>query len=281
MSIALLKKMPVPLPPLDTQRRIASILGAYDDLIEVNRRRVAVLEEMARGLFEEWFVRFRFPGHESVPLVDTPDGPLPQGWVWGTLGDIGASTGKSITPSAHTETTFAHYSLPAFDTGRAPAMDRGETIKSNKIHVQGPVVLVSKLNPRIPRVWLVPEHNECTQVASTEFVPIQSKGGMPLSYIFSIVNSESFRDRLVGMAGGTSTSHQRVKPKDVFATPIACAPADLVSRAGETLSSLYDLVSQLERANRALAASRDLLLPRLISGQLSVEAAEKELELAA
>ncbi len=77
------------LPPLETQQRIAAILGAYDDLMEVNRRRVAVLEEaMARGLFEEWFVRFRFPGHEDVPIVDTPDGPLPEGWEWKALGEV-------------------------------------------------------------------------------------------------------------------------------------------------------------------------------------------------
>lgn len=84
----ILGQFELPLPPLATQRRIASILSAYDDLIEVNRRRIAVLEEMARGLFEEWFVRFRFPGHEAVPILDTPDGALPEGWTWGTLGDL-------------------------------------------------------------------------------------------------------------------------------------------------------------------------------------------------
>lgn len=82
------KKLQIPCPPLAIQRRIASILGAYDDLIEVNRRRIAVLEEMARGLFEEWFVRFRFPGHEAVPILDTPDGPLPEGWAFHTIGGL-------------------------------------------------------------------------------------------------------------------------------------------------------------------------------------------------
>jgi len=75
-------------PSLDEQRRIASILGAYDDLIEVNRRRVAILEAMARGLFEEWFVRFRFPGHENHKIIDTPDGPLPEGWRLGKISDL-------------------------------------------------------------------------------------------------------------------------------------------------------------------------------------------------
>jgi type I restriction enzyme S subunit len=96
-----LKGLSFVIPPLETQRRIASILGAYDDLIEVNRRRVAVLEEMARGLFEEWFVRFRFPGHENVEIVETPDGPLPDGWRAGTLGDLVENRRDTTGPGDH------------------------------------------------------------------------------------------------------------------------------------------------------------------------------------
>jgi len=281
ISPKLIASVEIPLPPLETQHRIASILGAYDDLIEVNRRRIAVLEEMARGLFEEWFVRFRFPGHEAVPILDTQDGPLPEGWTWGTLADIGQASGKSLNPSAFPDETFAHYSLPAFDGGRSPVADQGSAIKSNKLHFDEPVVLVSKLNPRIPRVWFVPKTTEVRQLASTEFVPIKSNNGLPLAYVFAIVSGEQFRNRLVGMAGGTSTSHQRVKPKDILGTPVALAPRQLVMEAGEHLSPVYRLVVQLEAANRSLAASRDLLLPRLISGQLSVAEAERELEEAA
>ena len=75
-----LERFEVACPAYPVQKRIISILGAYDDLIEVNRRRIAVLEEMARRLFEEWFVRFRFPGHEGQKIVETPDGLMPEGW---------------------------------------------------------------------------------------------------------------------------------------------------------------------------------------------------------
>ena len=71
------------LPPLPTQRKIAAILSAYDDLIEVNTRRIALLEEMARGLYREWFVRFRFPGHEGVRMVESAVGLVPEGWEVG------------------------------------------------------------------------------------------------------------------------------------------------------------------------------------------------------
>ena len=76
----------VRLPPLPTQRKIAAILSAYDDLIEVNTRRIALLEEMARGLYREWFVRFRFPGHEGVRMVESAVGVVPEGWEVSGLG---------------------------------------------------------------------------------------------------------------------------------------------------------------------------------------------------
>src|SRR5947209_4427370 len=75
-------------PPLDSQRRIAAVLGAYDDLMDVNRRRVSLLEEMARQLFEEWFVQLRFPGYEGVAITDTQDGPLPENWSFVGLRDV-------------------------------------------------------------------------------------------------------------------------------------------------------------------------------------------------
>ena len=80
INLRLLKSFQIALPPLDVQDHIASILSAYDDLIENNTRRIAILEEMARALYQEWFVHFRFPGHEHVPLAPSPLGPIPEGW---------------------------------------------------------------------------------------------------------------------------------------------------------------------------------------------------------
>ena len=78
---------PIDLPDIESQRRIADVLAAIDDLIENNRRRVELLEEMGRAIYREWFVRFRYPGHEDGQLVDSPHGPVPEGWDASTLGD--------------------------------------------------------------------------------------------------------------------------------------------------------------------------------------------------
>jgi type I restriction enzyme, S subunit len=87
-TIASLKKVEIPLPPLPVQRRIAGILSAYEELIENSQRRIRILEEMARSLYREWFVHFRFPGHENHPLVPSSLGDIPQGWEVGALGDL-------------------------------------------------------------------------------------------------------------------------------------------------------------------------------------------------
>ena len=104
----LIRQFELPLPPLPTQRRIAGILSAYDDLIENNQRRIRILEDMARSLYREWFVHFLYPGHESVPLIDSSLGPIPQGWEVKTLGalmfeQIGGGWGKDVPDEKHTE----------------------------------------------------------------------------------------------------------------------------------------------------------------------------------
>jgi type I restriction enzyme S subunit len=97
----------VRVPPIGMQRRIASILSAYDDLIENNTRRIAILEEMARRLFDEWFVQFRFPGHDTLKLVNTQNGQVPEGWAAESLGDYVMEVRDAVDPASLSDDT--HY----------------------------------------------------------------------------------------------------------------------------------------------------------------------------
>jgi len=279
LSVGIIRKFPILMHSLDTQRRIVGILKAYDDLIEVNLRRIVLLEDMARELFAEWFTRRHFPGHEAVAIADTADGPLPAGWSWGSVGNLAASGGKSINPAAFPDEVFAHHSIPAFDDDRYPSMDAGATIQSNKLEFQAPVILVSKLNPRFPRIWYIPDTLTRRQIASTEFVPLIPNCERA-AWLYAALRSPEFTERLARMAGGTSTSHQRVKPKDILNAPIAIPSDHLLDTANQALAPMFDMVRAAEAANRNLRAARDLLLPRLISGQLSVMHAERALEAA-
>jgi type I restriction enzyme S subunit len=121
LTLRILNDIEVELPPLPTQRKIAAILSAYDDLIENNTRRIAILEEMAQALYREWFVHFRFPGHESVRLVESELGPVPEGWEIKTISEICSRITSGGTPKTKE---------PLYWNGEIPWLSSGETRKS-------------------------------------------------------------------------------------------------------------------------------------------------------
>lgn len=265
--------LPVRLPPLETQRRLASILGAYDDLIEVNRRRIAVLEEMARGLFEEWFVRFRFPGHEAVPILDTPDGPLPEGWRRAALNEIAEvafgfafkSKAFSTTPEGARVVRIRDVPNGTTQTWTTEPFDLRYAVVNGDIligmdgifHMALWVGGDAALNQRVTRLRPIKGH---------------SKGWVFLSVYPHIKFFEA-------TISGTTVAHLGAKHLNTIRVPVA-DPATQAS-VDRFLAPIDEELVNLRVANQRLAASRDLLLPRLISGQLSVAEAERELEEAA
>jgi type I restriction enzyme, S subunit len=98
INLGMLREFKLAIPPLPTQRRIAAVLSAFDELIEINERRIELLEGLARSLYREWFVRFRFPGHEAVGMVNSELGSIPEGWVIVTVGEVAKRTKESISP---------------------------------------------------------------------------------------------------------------------------------------------------------------------------------------
>jgi type I restriction enzyme S subunit len=260
----------VSVPPLAEQRRIASILSAYDDLIENNTRRIAILEEMARRIYEEWFVHFRFPGHEHVRMVESELGPVPEGWRVAQLSAVAERVGKSMSPSAEPDETFEHFSLPAFDASHRPAVEGGSTIMSNKLELDSDVVLLSKLNPRIKRIWVVSGEANRRRVCSTEFLPYKAKPPFTPWFLFLLFDSDRFQSRYIGGAVGTSTSHQRVKPADVDRIDVVVPDLHVIGKFDRIVIPMLQLVDMLRLANTNLRTTRDLLLPKLISGELDV-----------
>lgn len=259
------------LPPLPTQRKIASILSAYDDLIENNTRRIAILEEMAQAIYREWFVNFRFPGHENVKLVDSPLGQIPEGWEVVTIGDIAKRNSESVSPSKHPDEYFEHFSLPAFDVNVLPVIEAGSSIKSNKTVVTQDSVLISKLNPRIPRVWLPFPSEETRSIGSTEFMIMRPEDGISREFLYSLFRSDEFHDRFAICSGGTSTSHQRVKPPNFLKLPVVLPTGEQMERFQPIVHPLLTLAQNKRIAIENLRTTRDLLLPKLISGKLDVE----------
>lgn len=266
-----LKRMVMPLPPLPIQRRIAGILSAYDKLIENSQRRIQILESMARALYREWFVHFRFPGHESIPRVSSPLGDIPQGWM-GTFGQIATIGREGINPSDFPEESFEHFSIPAFDDGCIPAVELGDTILSNKYCIDDSCVLLSKLNPRIPRIWLPSPTGTRRAITSTEFLVLKPRAGFSREFIYAKCCTDQFASQFASLAIGTSTSHQRVKPENLLSMPSAVPDRTVVDQFTRLVAPILAMSEQLRARSQNLCRTRDLLLPRLLSGQIDVEA---------
>ena len=169
LSLVDQKRLRISLPPVGVQRAIARILGTLDDKIDLNRQVNATLEAMAKALFKSWFVDFdpiraaaertsSGPSEGIVNLllpsfdgaqIDDP----PTNWVERTVADIASVSRESIDPLGSPAEEFDHFSIPAYDDGRRPKVELGGAIKSNKFIVPAESVLISKLNPRLPRVW--------------------------------------------------------------------------------------------------------------------------------
>lgn len=270
----------VKLPPLAEQETISDFLRHLDDLIESNRRRIEILEKTARLLFREWFVQFRFPGHENMELVDSEFGTIPSDWAVSCLGNEIMLKRNNINPQDFADEQFEHYSIPAFDADLRPSIDLGADIRSGKYLLTGQSILVSKLNPRIPRIW----RSDATvgsrrSVASTEFLVLADPDRWPLAFVYGLVSSTEFTTLLASTAGGTSTSHQRVKPADVMAMAILCPPLELVKLYAEAVTPMLSLVDVLLRQVEVARETRNLLLPRLVSGELNISELDLELEI--
>jgi type I restriction enzyme S subunit len=275
-----LRLVPITLPAVDTQRRIAAILRGYDDLIQVNRRRAAVLEEMARSLFEEWFVHFRFPGHESVPFVNTPDGHLPEGWSLSTLGSV-FSVVLGGTP-ARKRAEYWGGTVPWLNSGKANDLrvtspsefitEEGLSRSSAKMMPTG-TTIIAITGATLGQVSILAEQ----MCGNQSLVGLWDEEERRNEYAYRYVRSRI--QEMVGHASGGAQQH--INKPIVERFPYREPPQGLLDRYLQVAQPSGALITKTMIVNERLAASRDFLLPRLISGQLSVEGAERELELAA
>ncbi len=243
---------PVQIPPLPIQRRIAGILSAYDDLIENCERRIRVLDEMARALYREWFVLFRYPGHENVPLVDSPLGPIPKGW---RIESVGRILTRLPSGRVRREAQTRH-------SGSIPIVDQS-TDEVLGFHEDEPDLDASIDHP----IAIFGDHTCKMQLLVVPFsigpnvVPFDTVPGYPLHYVFHLVR-------------GLVQTHEYKRHWSVLASKeVVLAEEALALRFAERVKSVLQFTETLRSSCRVLRRTRDLLLPRLLSGQLSVEEA--------
>lgn len=279
------------LPPLHEQKAIAHILGTLDDKIDQLRKTNTVLEDMASALFKSWFVDFDpvkaklensltglpkdlddlFPDS----FEDSALGPIPTGWRVGCVGDVCDLTKSSVNPGNFPHEVFAHYSLPAYDEGQQPKLELGASIKSNKYLVPSDAVLLSKLNPHIPRIWMPDVSTQHRPIASTEFLALCPKPGYSRELVYTLVTSQMFCQIYGTLVSGTTGSHQRVSPASVLDVAIVLPPEPIANEFFDvTKHNALRVHSNIQQI-LTLANLQDTLLPKLISGDIRVPEAEQ------
>lgn len=254
INLSILADLRLSVPPLSTQEAIVDILGALDDKIAANG------ELTATG---EAFIVTLSSGEQQAKAVP--------------LKEIVDHVREQVLPEALEAERVAHYSIPAFDSMRLPEMATPGSIKSSKFIVSAASVLVSKLNPSIPRIWNVDPSRRVPALASTEFLVLRPSQGITTDELWAVCSQPSFTVSLAGKVTGTSNSHQRVKPADLLATEVV-DPRVLPAEVRGSISAVARQVHQARMESQSLACLRDALLPKLMSGEIRVREAEQIVE---
>jgi type I restriction enzyme S subunit len=257
-----LRQASLPVPPLSEQQKIVRILGTLDDKIDLNRSINETLASMARAVFKSWFVDF--------------DSTLSNGGSTVPFGSIVKISRESLNPAEYPSESFDYYSIPAFDQSRLPAVEIGEHIKSNKFVVREDSVLLSKLNPRIPRVWMPQLSNDRRAICSTEFLVLRpNEAPSSREFLYDLCTSQSFLEVFATMVTGTSGSHQRVKPEYLEKMQVVVPSESQIKRYTEIVGPLHARIARGLEQSSNLGAVRDLLLPKFLSGAIRLQDIEE------
>ena len=251
----------------EVQRRIASILSAYDNLIENNNKRIRLLEQMAENLYKEWFVRFRFPGHEKVEM----ENGLPKGWKYYLIRNLCEINKKTI--SSKNKSVLIHYLDTSSITDNcitgyedyiledAPSRAR-RMVKHNSI-------VFSTVRPNLRHLGII-KNPEDNTIVSTGFAVFDCKCQIA-NIIYRYLASPEIVNYCQSIAEGAVATYPSIKPEEIGRLKIALPPLIIAQQLNNKLEVLNNQQNKLLRQNDLLSRQRDLLLPRLMSGNLEVK----------
>lgn len=278
LTIDGIKKIKISLPPLPTQRKIATILSAYDDLIENNIKRIKLLEEKAQLTYEEWFVRMKFPGHETV-VIDAETG-LPEGWKKGKLSElIDYQSGFAYKSARFTSEGFPVIKIKnignnTIDTSNTNFIDEVYAIQTDKFRLKAGDLLIAMTGATVGKVGVVP----ITKVPCY----LNQRVGRFLK--FGNIDNTSFVNCFFSVGGGLNhvlniaggAAQPNISAKQILAIDSITPPASILEKFSELAITGVKENLNLQNQIQLLKEARDILLPRLMTGMIDVEKIDVE-----
>lgn len=269
----IIRRIPIELPPITVQKKITAILSAYDDLIENNTRRIAILEEMARRLYEEWFVKFCFPEHNKTDFVRD----LPSGWLRQTVNGVSSYINRGLAPKYDENADCRVINQKCIrdqHLSMEPARRQAKAVPPEKLIRFGDVLINSTGVGTLGRVAQVYETLEKV-TADSHVTIVRPDIRVDIDYFgHTLLRLQPFFEgQGVGSTGQTELSRNRIGEAELITPPI-----DLQKKFGQIVRPMRLLCVRLAAQNANLRAQRDLLLPKLISGEIDVSEAQETLK---
>lgn len=271
LSATTIKKIKINIPDLVTQEKIADILSTYDDLIENNNRRIEILEQMAQEIYKEWFVRFRFPGHEKVKFING----LPEGWEVKKIGDIASiKSGYAFKSSWWQEEGIPVIKIKdiqnnGIDTNNFAYVSEIHMEKAKQFIAEPGDIVIALTGATIGKIGLIPFYHKpllINQRVGKFFCgekPILNNG-----YLYILLQQNWIKD-LIFMISSSSAAQPNISPNDIEEIKILYNK-NIIEQFNQKISDYILQILKLKNINQNLIKQRDLLLPRLMSGKLEV-----------
>jgi type I restriction enzyme S subunit len=268
-DMTVIKNIRIPQFTVQTQEKIAAILSAYDDLIENNGQRIKTLENMAQVIYKEWFVNLRFPGHKKIKMVKSKLGMIPDEWEV-----VKSSDAIVVNPSIKVDKNIPK---PYVDMGGLSEASmiiepKEQRTGSNGSKYQNGDTLFARITPCLENgktgfVQFLAEGEE--GIGSTEFIVLRSKSLSP-EFVYFLARSEDFRNNAIKSMTGAS-GRQRVQSECFNKYLLAQPRQNILDKFTEIVRPMFQSIFQLDSKNKNLRKTRDLLLPKLISGEIDLE----------
>lgn len=258
ITISDLEKVRIPLPNIESQKKIVHCLSLTDNKISANESINNNLEQQAQAIFKSWFVDF-----------ELNYGIMPSDWKVSQLGSIVKISTEVFSPAKNPNVKVEHYSIPAYDEKRYPVFETSNGIKSNKYRLSSNSVMISKLNPDTKRIWR-PYCISVNPICSTEFIVYEPINPLNRDFIYSIIDSIGFSAFLCSHTTGSTNSRQRATPSITLTYDIIVPDEKTIQAFCSIVSPMYDTIENNIKENQKLAETRDKLLPKLMSGKLDV-----------